>query len=157
VAVVDVDGFPHLRVAHVGDSRAYLIHNRGLTRLTDDHTVVAALVRRGELDSAAVAQHPYHGVLTRVLGMGPSVEPDTTSFAHHDGDRVLLCTDGLTNELDDHEIAAVIADATRGRAVDDHRAIVDALVEAALARGGRDDVSVAVVEVVRAREPVGTR
>ena len=88
-----------LALVNVGDSRAYLWHEGALSRLTKDHSVTAELIERGELREEEAAQHPYHGVLTRALGVAPDVEIDRRTVAVEKGDRVVLCSDGLFNEL----------------------------------------------------------
>jgi serine/threonine protein phosphatase PrpC len=130
-----------LALVNVGDSRAYLWHGGSLNQLTQDHSVTGELVERGELREEEAAQHPYYGVLTRALGVGPHVEIDRTSLAVDDGDRILVCSDGLFNELSGEEIASVLAG---GGGVTQ---IVDSLIESAIAHGGRDNISVVVAEV----------
>jgi PPM family protein phosphatase len=130
-----------LAVVSVGDSRAYLWHEGALSRLTKDHSVTAELIERGELQEEDAAQHPYYGILTRALGVAPDVEIDRLTVAVEKGDRVLLCSDGLFNELSDDEIANAVENAR------DLSAIVDTLIERANAQGGRDNISIVVAEV----------
>ncbi len=130
-----------LALVNVGDSRAYLWHEGALSRLTKDHSVTADLIERGELREEEAAQHPYYGVLTRALGVAPDVEIDRHTIAVEKGDQVLLCSDGLFNELSGDEIASVV------KGAGDLAAIVDTLTERAIARGGRDNISVVVAEV----------
>ena len=130
-----------LAIVNVGDSRAYLLHNDSLTQLTHDHSVTAELVRRGELSEQEALDHPHRSVLTRALGVGPDVELDSAVHRAAEGDHLLLCTDGLFNEVPNDEIASLMA------ATEDVRAIADALVELALSRGGRDNVAVVVAEI----------
>lgn len=132
-----------LGVVNVGDSRAYLWRDGSLQQLTQDHSVTAELVRRGELTDRDAADHPYRCVLTRALGVGPTVEIDGATHALVIGDRLVVCTDGLFNEVPDEAIAEVLA------TTDDVRTAADALVERALSNGGRDNVSVVVAEVRR--------
>jgi protein phosphatase len=113
-----------------------------LTALTADHTLTAEAVRRGELSEEQARHHPHRSVLTRALGVGPDVELDCAAHEAVVGDRFLLCSDGLFNEMADDEIAALMS------AGDGIQATADALVELALSRGGRDNVSVVVAEVV---------
>jgi serine/threonine protein phosphatase PrpC len=129
-----------LAVVNVGDSRAYVLRAGTLTQLTDDHSVTAEAVRRGELTEQEALDHPHHHVLTRAVGIAPDVEVDGRTHTVRDGDRILLCTDGLVNEVTDDEIATALAgDGIEGAA--------DRLVELALARRGRDNVSVVVAEI----------
>jgi PPM family protein phosphatase len=130
-----------LAVVNVGDSRAYLLRDGSLRQLTDDHTVTADLVRRGEVTEEQAVDHPYRSVLTRALGAGPTVDVDREVLAAAPGDRLLLCTDGLFNEVPDEEIASVL------RSTDDLSADVDVLVDRALANGGRDNVTVVMVDI----------
>lgn len=129
-----------LAVVNVGDSRAYVFRTGELKQLTDDHTVTAEMVRRGELSERDSLSHPHRNVLTRVLGVGPDVELDAVVYAAEKGDRVLVCTDGLFNEVSDQQIASVIDSG-------DVQAVADALVELALSAGARDNVAVVVAEV----------
>jgi serine/threonine protein phosphatase PrpC len=131
-----------LVVVNVGDSRACLLRDGALTQLTDDHTVTAELVRRGELGEQEAMDHPRHGVLTRALGVGPRVEVDATTHAVMAGDRVLMCTDGLFNEVPYDEVESLMA------TTEDLEATADSLVEQAVSRGGRDNVSVVVAEIL---------
>jgi protein phosphatase len=94
------------------------------------------------LQEEEATQHPYYGVLTRALGVAPDVEIDRRTVAVEKGDRVVLCSDGLFNELSGDEIVGAVEGAR------DPAAIVDTLIEGAIAQGGRDNVSVVVAEVV---------
>jgi serine/threonine protein phosphatase PrpC len=130
-----------LALVNVGDSRAYLWHEGSLKQLTQDHSVTAELIERGELREEEAPEHPYYGVLTRALGVGPDVEVDRTTLDLDEGDRIVLCSDGLFNELSSEEIACSMA----GDA--DIAAIVDSLIDKVIAGGARDNVSVLVAEV----------
>jgi serine/threonine protein phosphatase PrpC len=130
-----------LVVVHVGDSRAYLLRDGVLQQLTQDHSLTAELVRRGELTESEAAVHPQRNIITRALGMGPTVDVDAATHAIKAGDRVLLCTDGLFNELPDEELASML-----GTAPDVHAA-ADTLVERAVENGGRDNITVVVADV----------
>lgn len=132
-----------LEVAWVGDSRVYRLRDGRLQQLSRDHSLVQSLVDAGELPPEAAASHPQRHVLAQCLGGaapdGIEVEADT--LPAEPGDRVLLCTDGLTGELDDARIAELLV-----AEPDDARA-AEALVEAALAAGGHDNVTVVVATV----------
>jgi len=130
-------------VVNVGDSRAYLLRDGELRQLTDDHSLTAELVRRGELTEAEAAEHPHRNVLTRALGVGTTVDVDSALYEVRPGDRLLLCTDGLFNELAADEIAAVL-DSTP-----DAAAVADALVDRAVAHGGHDNVTAVVADIRR--------
>jgi len=140
-AVGLVEDARRLAVIHVGDSRAYLWHNRQLLQLTRDHTVTADLVSRGELREEEASQHPHFGILTRALGVAPEVEVDSASRPVVTGDRLLLCSDGLVKEVSDGEIADAMG------ATQDVVELADTLVGVAIARGGRDNISLLVGEV----------
>ena len=128
-------------LVNVGDSRAYLWHEGALNQLTQDHSLTAELIERGELRAEEAAQHPYYGILTRALGVGTDVEIDRTTLAVERGDRIVVCSDGLFNELSGDEIASAMAGGGNVAA------IVDNLIESAITHGGRDNVSVVVAEV----------
>jgi PPM family protein phosphatase len=130
-----------LGIVNVGDSRAYLWHEGALTQLTRDHSVTAELVQRGELAAQDAPGHPHHGVLTRALGVGPMVDIDTRILAVEEGDCVIICSDGLFNELSDPQMANLIA------AAGDTGTVADNLIDQAIGRGARDNVSVVVAEV----------
>jgi serine/threonine protein phosphatase PrpC len=130
-----------LGLVNVGDSRAYLWHEGALTQLTQDHSLTAELVQRGELTTEEAPRHPHYGVLTRALGVGPAVEIDRTILSVESGDRVIVCSDGLFNELSNAEMTRLIARAQQTTE------IADDLIERAMAHGARDNVSVVVAEV----------
>jgi serine/threonine protein phosphatase PrpC len=132
----------HIALVNVGDSRAYLWREGSLTQLTQDHSVTAELIERGELREEEAPQHPYYGVLTRALGVGPDVEIDRRTLTFEEGDRLVVCSDGLFNEVPSVEIADVLARA------EDVSAVVDNLTDRAMTKGGRDNLSVVVAEVV---------
>ncbi len=122
----------------VGDSRLYLLRDGALTQLSRDHTLVQEFVDAGHLTTEMAQNHPYRGLLTRGLGVHDEVQPDTGICALHPGDRLLLCTDGLTDMVDEHEIARLLG--MPARAID----VAGSLIEAANSAGGRDNVSVIV-------------
>jgi len=128
-----------MALAHVGDSRAYRIRGGAIRRLTDDHTVVGELVRRGEISARAAEAHPHRHVLTRALGVRRAIEPDLLEVEPEAGDVYLLCSDGLTGHVADDEIAALVADAP------DLDAAAQRLVDLANTRGGEDNITVVLV------------
>ncbi len=130
-----------LIVAHVGDSRAYVVHAGELAQVTDDHSWVGEMVRRGEITLAQAAVHPHRSVITRALGTDGDVIPDTTEVPLVPGDRLLLCSDGLTGMVTDQLIEELLQQG------DDPQETADALVLAALAGGGEDNVTAIVVHV----------
>lgn len=126
------------QVVWVGDSRAYLWRGRRISHLTRDHSVVEELRQEEHLTETQVRSHPQRNQVTRVLGAGDP-EPGRHEFPLHNGDWVLLCSDGLSGELRDEEIAGILTDAT---SVEDAAA---KLIAASLAKGGRDNVSAVLV------------
>lgn len=131
-------------VGHVGDSRAYHLTKDGLVQLTQDHSVVAELVRSGGLRASEAHAHPYRNLLTRALGAAPAVEADVSSVRLEPGEALLLCTDGLTAVVQDDEIYRTLLDA------DDPGRCAQRLIELANARGGPDNVT-AIVAWMEAR------
>ena len=125
--------------AHVGDSRAYLLRDGALQRLSEDHSLVHELVRQGELSEAEAEQHPQRSVITRALGTDEEVQIDTFSLETQPGDVLLLCTDGLNTMISEQDIAGALATPTE--AAD----IARRLVRAALRAGGEDNVTAVVV------------
>lgn len=130
-----------LTIAHVGDSRAYLLHGGVLSRLTEDHSVVADLIRAGRMTEEESRSHPNRSVITRALGTDPDLKIDVYEVDASAGDRLLLCTDGLTVALLDEQIREILA-ANR-----EPEAAVRALVDAANDAGGIDNVSVIVIDL----------
>jgi PPM family protein phosphatase len=130
-----------LLIAHVGDSPAYLSRRGELHKLTRDHTLAQALADHGRIPARDVASHRYRHVLTQAIGIrGAGGEPDVRRLQLTDGDRLLLCTDGLTEMVDDATIAAVL-----GRPNSSAEAC-RALIDLALDRGGKDNVTVVVAD-----------
>lgn len=127
--------------AHVGDSRAYLLRDKQLSALTTDHTLVRELLELGRISEAEAEHHPHRHLITRVLGLGP-VGVDTFTVELHPGDRLLLCSDGLTDMVSDFTIEKLLA---AGEGVDP---TAWALVEQANAAGGLDNTTVLVIDVV---------
>jgi len=127
--------------AHVGDSRAYLLRDGSLQRLSDDHSLVGELVRKGELSETDAEHHPQRSVITRALGTDESVEVDTFEVRAQDGDVFLLCSDGLNTMVPEPAIADIMAGG------DAAAAIARDLVRAALAGGGEDNVTAIVFRI----------
>jgi PPM family protein phosphatase len=131
-----------LQLAHVGDSRAYLLREGALDQLTTDHTVVGELVRRGRLTPQQAAIHPERSILTRAVGLDPRVPVDLPDpLELRSGDQLLLCSDGLTEAVDDDRIAALVSAAPDGQAT--CRSLIDAANDA----GGPDNITVVLVRV----------
>jgi protein phosphatase len=142
IGLVNAGDGDHLVLANVGDSRAYRYRHGSLEQLTHDHSVAEELVARGELTQAQAEIHPHRHILTRALGVGPDVDVDVWEVVPRQGDRLLLCSDGLTNELTVEGISEVL-DAT-----DDPQAAADDLVRQANVAGGNDNITVVVVDVL---------
>ncbi|WP_165171334.1 Stp1/IreP family PP2C-type Ser/Thr phosphatase, partial [Adlercreutzia sp. ZJ242] len=130
-----------LVIAQVGDSRAYLLHQGRLQQLTRDHSFVADLVESGQITPAEARVHPQRSVITRALGSDPRTQPDLFEINVETGDRLLLCSDGLSSMIEDDEIEDVL-----NRTADPQLA-ASQLVNAAIAAGGYDNVTVIVVNV----------
>lgn len=128
-----------LHIAHIGDSRSYLVRDDKLTLLTEDHSLVNELFQNGSLTWEEARNHPQRNVLTRALGIMAEPQIDTFSLPIHTGDKLLLCTDGLTNHLTDQEIISVL------KQDKPMKAQVATLINKALERGGNDNVTVVLV------------
>jgi len=135
-----------LLLANVGDSRTYLLRAESaeLEQVTEDHSLVATLERQGQLSADEAATHPQRNIITRALGVDATVLVDTWELAPVAGDRYLLCSDGLSNEVTEAQMASVLR-----RLADPDEAAAE-LVRMANAAGGRDNVTVVVVDVVDA-------
>lgn len=125
-------------MAHVGDSRLYRLRQNIFEQLTEDHSYVETLVRRGELSAEEARVHPMKNVLTQAVGAVTNLKIDTANFPVERGDIFLLCTDGLTNMVDDATVAKILQTASEP---------AEALIDAALQAGGKDNVSVIVAGV----------
>ena len=138
-----------LTIAHVGDSRAYLLRDDRLERLTTDHSLVEELIRDGKLTEEQAAVHPQRSIITRALGVDSSVEVDVYSLVLQGGDRVIICSDGLTSMVRPAGIAEIL------REHSDPTAAANALVDAANAAGGEDNITVVVLDAVaEAKDPL---
>lgn len=135
-----VDG-TRIALAHVGDSRAYLLARGELVQLTEDHSLVGDMVRSGTLSAEAARVHPNRSVITRALGSDPNMVADAFEVDASPGDRLLLCTDGLTGMLEDAAIAEVL------RTAPTPKAAVARLIAAANDAGGHDNITVIVVDI----------
>lgn len=140
IAVAAIDG-GRATIAWAGDSRVYLWRDGELARLTRDHSLVQELVDAGTLDPSGADGHPQANVVTRAVGAEQRVEPEFREVSLCAGDRLLLCSDGLTRCVPDPDIAALLAGSPAPEAA------CRGLVEAALARGAPDNVSAVVVRI----------
>lgn len=130
-----------VHLAHIGDSRAYLLRDKELTLLTQDHSLVNELFQSGSLTLEEAKNHPQRHVLTRALGTDEKPQIDVFSMAVQAGDLLVLCTDGLYNHVPAEDILQVILEADL-----DLKKSVDNLVNLALERGGNDNITVALVQ-----------
>ncbi len=128
-------------IGHVGDSRAYLLRDGQLTQVTEDHSLVEELVRDGRLTPEEAAVHPQRSIITRSIGVDEHVEVATYEVELRDGDRILLCSDGLTSMVRDDAIRSLLQVET------DPQAAADRLVTAANEAGGEDNITVLIVDV----------
>lgn len=142
-AMLDGD---HLAIAQCGDSRAYLLHEGALQQLTRDHSLVADLIERGEIQPEEARTHPWRSYITRALGLDPRIHADLYELAVQAGDRLMLCSDGLYSMIDDAEICRIMMSKP------DPQDAANALTDAALAAGGNDNVSVIVVDAVGSKK-----
>src|SRR6266498_495110 len=129
-----------IRLAHVGDSRAYLLREGDLRLLTEDHTLVHRMVTEGEISKEEAETHPQRSVLTRALGVETVVDVDDDTVQVRTGDRLLLCTDGLTSMVSEQAIEEVL------RAVPDSQEAAERLVQLANEGGGTDNTTVVVLD-----------
>jgi serine/threonine protein phosphatase PrpC len=128
-----------LSIAHIGDSRAYLIHKGQITRITEDHSLVNELLKSGQISHEEAIVHPRRNVITRALGTDMKIEADISHTEWYPGDTLLLCTDGLSNLLAEHSMIEIVNMdlSLEGKA--------DLLIERALEAGGDDNVTVVLV------------
>ncbi len=136
-ALVDGDS---VRLAHVGDSRAYLFRDGQLSMLTEDHTLVHRMVVEGEITEAEAETHPHRSILTRALGVDGEVQVDQGSIQPQSGDRILLCTDGLTGMVSDEQIRVILEE------VADPQEAAERLIKAANRGGGVDNITAVILD-----------
>jgi protein phosphatase len=139
---------PLAEVAHVGDSRAYLVRGGEMNPITEDHSLVAELVRSGDLTRDQAAEHPQKNLITRALGADEDVAVDTTVLPIQAGDRVLLCSDGLSDMVSETRISEILLDSP-----EDPERTARGLLAAALDAGGNDNITVIVVDVKEQAPP----
>jgi serine/threonine protein phosphatase PrpC len=151
-ALVLVDGAPHWSVFNVGDSRVYLVEHGAARQITVDHSVVQELVDAGMISARDAESHPDSNIITRAVGFNADCVPDFWTIPVRAGMRLVLCSDGLTKELDSDELTEALA---IGAAADEAAAT---LVRRALDAGGRDNVTVVVIDVIDSTDdsiPIG--
>lgn len=145
-ALVATDG--SAQIAHVGDSRAYLLRDGELERLTQDHTVVGRLVQQGRISEEDAEHHPQRSYLERALGVDADVDIDINVLDTRPGDRLMLCSDGLYTMISEDEIAQVLD------AEDDPQQAAQRLCDMAVAAGGLDNVTAMVIDYPGERTPL---
>jgi PPM family protein phosphatase len=134
-------GDPHWVTLNIGDSRVYLVRDDDLIQITTDHSVVQELVAAGRLSPEEAEHHPYGNVITRAVGPSEGVVPDYVRLDLVDGDRFVVCSDGLTKELTDYGIQHFLSENA------DPAKAVEAMLTAALENGGRDNITIIVLNV----------
>jgi len=137
-------------LGHVGDSRAYLMRDGTVTQVTDDHSLVEQLVREGRLSPEEAQNHPQRAIITRALGVDAEVEVDTYRVDLKAGDRLLICSDGLTNMLSDETIAVTL------RRHADPQQAADTLIDMANQAGGDDNITVVILDALADGTPEGS-
>ena len=136
-----VDG-NRVHLVHVGDSRAYLLRGGELAQLTEDHTLVHRMVMEGEISQEEAETHPHRSILTRALGVDQSVQVDEGDVEMADGDRLLLCTDGLTGMVPEGQIREILLESA------DPQEAVEKLVKVANRAGGIDNITAVILDFV---------
>ncbi len=131
-------------ISHLGDSRIYMVNTRGIQQLTTDHSLVQRLVATGQISREEARHHPQRNVIYRTMGDRSDVEMDISTHTLIPGDRLLLCSDGLTGMVEDQYIQKIIMEATSPLAA------CDQLIDAANSAGGDDNISIIVIEIIAA-------
>jgi protein phosphatase len=144
---VALAGHDRVAIGHVGDSRAYLIRDGRLEQLTEDHSLVAELVRSGRLSPEEAEIHPQRSVITRALGTEAEVDVDSFTVPARTGDLFMVCSDGLTSMVDDGTILSIVEEKR-----DDLKAAAKSLVDAANRGGGEDNITIVLFEIADALE-----
>ncbi|MEX0868573.1 MAG: Stp1/IreP family PP2C-type Ser/Thr phosphatase, partial [Nitriliruptoraceae bacterium] len=139
-----------LHIAHVGDSRAYLLRDGKFSQITDDHTLVQHLIDEGQITREEAANHPQRSIITRAIGVSPEVDVDSMSLELQPDDILLLCSDGLTGVVDDRTIATTLAQR------DDPDTTIETLVSLANDAGGPDNVTAVLLRYEDAAAARGT-
>ncbi len=128
-------------IGHIGDSRAYLLRGAELSQLTQDHSLVEDLVRGGSLSREEAKTHPRKNIITKAIGVQKTVKPDIFSLTLQESDRLIFCTDGLTNHVEPLSLAKLASEGTPEETC-------RRLIEAAKDRGGSDNITAIVVDIV---------
>jgi protein phosphatase len=125
---------------NVGDSRAYRLRNGELKQLTTDHSLVAELIEKGDIEPHQAESHPQQHIITQCIGFDKSVKPGIKSFVPKDTDRILLCSDGLTDVVSDRQITTILRDKS------EPQEMCERLIKAANETGGPDNITVVVID-----------
>jgi protein phosphatase len=142
LALIGTPPDQNLVVVNVGDSRAYVVQDRQLVQVSRDHSYVSDLVAAGEITAEQARSHPQRNIVTRALGIDPAVDVDAWEISPHAGDRFLICSDGLVDEIEDADILQVLT------TLEDPQQATDVLVRMANDAGGHDNISVIVIDVM---------
>lgn len=148
IAITEVEHLGYWLVFNLGDSRSYRMVRGTLEQLSVDHSVVQELVDAGELEASSMQSHPQRNVITRALGAGSVAAPDFWLLPAETGDRLLICSDGLTTELDDAQIAVILRDES------DPQLAATRLLHESLLHGGRDNLTVLVIDATSVMGPI---
>lgn len=146
-ALVEHFGAAYWLAFNIGDSRVYRCADGDLTQISVDHSYVQELIEAGELDPADARRHPRRNVITRAVGIGAQAGPDCWLLPGIEGDRLLLCSDGVTAELTDDLLRRILTEHL------DPRRSADAVVAAAIGAGGRDNATAVVIDVLAVASP----
>lgn len=138
-AVVTICTDDYVTIAHIGDSRCYLLNESGFVQITDDHSYVNELVRTGQISLDDAEQHPKKNLLLRAIGTEETVKSDVRSISWDEENKLLLCSDGLTNKISDDEIEALF------QATPSISALSKKLIDMANERGGEDNITLAII------------
>lgn len=136
VVIISVNDF--VTVAHVGDSRCYISNENGFNQVTEDHSLVNELVRSGQITADDAVYHPRKNIVLKALGTEEEVTPDVQSLSWEYGDKILLCTDGLTDKLSNEELSTFIQ-------LDNIQETGKQLIDVANERGGEDNISLIIL------------
>ncbi len=145
VVIADVDGDGYWLTINLGDSRTYRLSDGVLEQISVDHSVVQELIDSGELDALSASRDTRRNVITRAIGAGSDAEPDYWLFPAEEGDRILVCSDGLSGELDPDRIDEIL------RSEAHPQAAATRLVHEAMLHGGRDNITALVVDAIAVR------
>lgn len=128
-------------IGHVGDSRVYIIRNESMERITSDHSYVAELIKNGTIKPEEASKHPQKNLITRAIGTGEKIDVDINVFGIKNGDNILMCTDGLSNMLDEDEILNIVKS---DKKLEER---CSELIDLANNKGGYDNITVIIVEI----------